>query len=126
MKHANIAVIIACAAILGACSSGRDTVRELTGLEPAIEAPGDQRGDGLFGDAALNYDMGAGGLDIAFGGIKNIDRGTAHSTSTVIFADVPSSAGGTFSRPAQLATAFRAVSTGPGTPRRPVSSRTPT
>ena len=247
MKHANIAVIIACAAVLAACGSGRDSVRELTGLDPAIEAPaaqieraadvlarfdslvlstthvetdlpaapafrllaecggarctltdaltgdsetvttsdleipdlpaealgtrhgvtliqvagryrgadhaslgawmehggfsfqtngvvadgiradslhataggdltgvplagsatwlglmvatpmiGDRRGERLVGDAALNYDMDVGGLDIAFSSIKNIDRRSAHSTPTVIFADVPISAEGTF------------------------------
>ena len=247
MKHANIAAVIACAVILAACASGRDSVRELTGLDPAIEAPavqlervagilarsdslvlstvhvetdlpaapefrvltecggarctltntftgasttytlsdlefvdlpdealgtrhgitlirvagqhmgadltslgawmdhggfsfqtigavsdgirtdtlyswvagdltgsplagsatwlglmvgtpvtGDERGDRLVGDAALNYDIDVGGLDIAFSSIKNIDRRTAHSTATVIFADVPISADGTF------------------------------
>ena len=40
--------------------------------------------------------MSVGGLDIGFGSIKNIDRGTAHTTSTVLFADVPIGSGGTF------------------------------
>ena len=49
-----------------------------------------------MGDAALNYDMNAGGLDVAFSSIKNIDRGAAHSTPTVMFTDVPISTRGTF------------------------------
>ena len=57
--------------------------------------PGD-RGDRLVGDAALNYDTDAGGLDIAFSSIRNIDLGAAHSTA-VIFADVPIGPDGTFS-----------------------------
>ena len=42
--------------------------------------------------------MTAGGLDAAFSGIRNIDRGTAHSTETVIFSDLEVGADGTFSR----------------------------
>ena len=59
---------------------------------------GEGKGDRLVGDAALNYDMAAGGLDIAFSGIVNIDRGTAHATSTVQFQDVPVAVDGTFAR----------------------------
>ena len=66
------------------------------GLMVGTQVTGDGRGERLVGDAALNYDIDVGGLDIAFSSIKNIDRRTAHSTPTVIFADVPISAGGTF------------------------------
>ena len=81
----------------------------LTGLPPTDSAAwlglmvgtptaGEGKGDRLVGDAALNYDMAAGGLDIAFSGIANIDRGTAHATPTVQFQDVPVAADGTFAR----------------------------
>ena len=67
------------------------------GLMVGTPATGDNLGDRLQGDAALNYDMSAGGgLDVVFSSIKNIDRGTAHTTSTVLFADVPISSIGTF------------------------------
>ena len=59
---------------------------------------GDDRGDRLVGTAALNYDMSAGGLDAGFSGIKNIDRGTAHSVETVIFSDLAVEPDGTFAR----------------------------
>ena len=42
--------------------------------------------------------MGFGGLDIAFSGITNLDRGTAHVTPTVQFQDVSVESDGTFSR----------------------------
>lgn len=67
------------------------------GLMVGTPVSGDDRGDRLVGDAALNYDMDAGGLDIAFSSIRNIDLGAAHSTATVIFADVPIGPEGTFS-----------------------------
>ena len=58
---------------------------------------GDDTGDRLIGTAALNYNMSAGsGLDVAFSGIENIDKGPAHSTETVIFPDVPIGPGETF------------------------------
>ena len=66
------------------------------GLMVGTPATGSNRGDRLMGDAALNYDMSAGGLDVAFSSIKNIDRGAAHSTPTVLFADVPIDSLGTF------------------------------
>ena len=59
---------------------------------------GEGKGDRLVGDAALNHDMVAGGLDVVFSGIANIDRGTAHATPTVQFQDVPVAADGTFAR----------------------------
>ena len=54
------------------------------GLMVGTPVSGDVRGERLVGDAALTYDfpswVGAPGpsLDVAFGGIRNIDRGTAH------------------------------------------------
>ena len=66
------------------------------GLMVGTPATGSNRGDRLTGDAALNYDMNAGGLDVAFSSIKNIDRGAAHSTPTVMFNDVLISTRGTF------------------------------
>ena len=59
---------------------------------------GDDRGDRLIGTAALNYDMAAGALDAGFSGIKNIDRGTAHSVGAVIFSDLAVGPDGTFAR----------------------------
>ena len=56
------------------------------------------RGDRLAGTAALNYDLAAGGLDAAFSGIRNVDRGAAHATETVIFSDLEVGPDGTFSR----------------------------
>ena len=68
------------------------------GIMVGTPAVGDDRGDRLVGTAALNYDMSAGGLDAAFSGIRNIDRGTAHSTETVHFSDLDVGPDGTFSR----------------------------
>ena len=68
-----------------------------TGIMVGTPATGNNRDDRLQGNAALNYDSSAGGsLDVAFTSIKNIDRGTAHSTPTVLFSDVPVGLGGTF------------------------------
>ena len=67
------------------------------GLMVGTPATGENLGDRLQGDAVLNYDMSAGGgLDVVFSSIKNIDRGTAHTIPTVLFADVPISSSGTF------------------------------
>ena len=67
------------------------------GLMVGTPIAGADRGDRLVGTAALNYDMDAGGgLDVALGGIENVDLGTAHTTQTVLFSDVPLSPGGTF------------------------------
>lgn len=67
------------------------------GVMVGTPATGSRRGDRLQGDAALNYDLSSGGgLDVAFSSIKNIDRGAAHPTATVLFADVPIAPGGTF------------------------------
>ena len=59
---------------------------------------GEDEGDRLVGTAALNYDLAAGGLDAAFSGIKNIDRGRAHGIEAVIFADLEVGPDGTFAR----------------------------
>ena len=104
---------------LHATAAGELTVLPLTGsatwlgLMVGTPVTGDGRGDRLVGDAALNYDMDVGGLDIAFSGIKNIDRRTAHSTPTVIFADVPISADGTF-RTGSAGDRVQGVFHGPG------------
>ena len=68
------------------------------GIMVGTPTAGDDEGDRLVGTAALNYDMDAGGLDAAFSGIRNIDRGTAHSTETVIFSDLAVGPDGTFAR----------------------------
>ena len=66
------------------------------GLMVGTPIAGDHRGDRLVGDAALNYDMSAGVLDVGFSSIKNIDQLAAHTTETVVFADVPIGSRGTF------------------------------
>ena len=68
------------------------------GIMVGTPAVGEERGDRLVGTAALNYDMAVGGLDAAFSDIQNIDRGTAHSTQTVLFSDLEVGPDGTFSR----------------------------
>ncbi|MDE0408242.1 MAG: hypothetical protein OXN81_10315 [Alphaproteobacteria bacterium] len=83
---------------------GELTDRPLTGsaswLGIMVGTPiaGNDRGNRLVGTAALNYDMSAGGLDVAFSAISNIDRGTAHSVETVIFSDLEVGPDGTFAR----------------------------
>ena len=89
---------------LHAVALGDLTDRPLTGsatwLGIMVGTPiaGDDRGDRLVGTAALNYDMAAGALDAGFSGIKNIDRGTAHSVETMIFSDLSVGSDGTFAR----------------------------
>ena len=57
---------------------------------------------GSWGDAVLTYEFPALGsghtLDAAFGGIKNIDRGTAHGVEMVLFENVAVGRAGTFAR----------------------------
>ena len=83
---------------------GELTARPLTGsatwLGIMVGTPiaGDDEGDRLVGTAALNYDLAAGGLDAAFSGIRNIDRGTTHGVETVIFSDLDVEPDGTFAR----------------------------
>lgn len=75
---------------------------DLTGVAPPMAATwrglmvgtprsGALRDNVLQGDAALTYKLsGAGGsLDAAFTDIRNIDRGAAHSTTSVRFDDIP-------------------------------------
>ncbi len=89
---------------LHALAPGNLTDRPLTGaatwLGIMVGPPtaGDDRGDRLVGTAALNYDMDAGGLDAAFSGIRNIDRGMAHGVETVTFSDLAVQPDGTFAR----------------------------
>ena len=83
------------------------------GIMVGTPIAGDDRGDRLVGTAALNYDMAAGGLDVAFGGIKNIDRGMAHSVETVIFSDLAVEPDGTFAR-GQSGTRIQGGFYGPG------------
>jgi len=82
---------------------------ELTGRPPAGSATwlgimvgtpvaGDHEGDRLVGTAALNYDLDAGGLDAAFSGITNVDRGVAHDVETVFFVNLAVAPDGTFAR----------------------------
>ena len=63
---------------------------------------GDARGERLVGDAVLTYQFPTQGsghtLDAAFGGIKNIDRGTAHGVETVLFENLAVGPDGTFAR----------------------------
>ncbi|MDE0388712.1 MAG: hypothetical protein OXI75_08435 [Rhodospirillales bacterium] len=74
------------------------------GLLVGTPVAGEARGERLVGDAALTYDFpfGADGsrasLDVAFGGIKNIDRGTAHTVETVLFENLAVDPDGTFAR----------------------------
>ena len=87
-----------------ALALGSLTNRPLTGsatwLGIMVGTPtaGDGEGDRLVGTAALNYDMAAGGLDAAFSGIRNIDRGTAHGVGALIFSDLAVGPDGTFAR----------------------------
>ena len=61
------------------------------GLMVGTPRGGALRDNVLQGDAALTYELsGVGGsLDAAFTNIRNIDRGAAHSTTSVRFDDVP-------------------------------------
>ena len=89
----SIRAAVAAGDLTGIPLTGRAT---WLGLMVGTPTTGSNRGDRLMGDAALNYDMSAGGLDVVFSSIKNIDRGAAHSTPTVLFADVPIDSLGTF------------------------------
>ena len=68
------------------------------GIMAGTPVAGEDEGDRLVGTAALSYDMGSGGLDAAFGGITNIDRGTAHGVEAVHFSDLAVEPDGTFAR----------------------------
>ncbi len=73
-----------------------------SGIMVGTPVSGDARGERLVGDAVLTYQFPAEGsghtLDAAFGGVKNIDRGTAHTVETVLFENVAVSPDGTFAR----------------------------
>ena len=104
---------------LYAIALGELTDRPLTGSATWLDiivgtpAAGDERGERLVGTAALNYDMGAGGLDAGFSGITNIDRGTAHAVEAVIFSDLAVGPDGTFAR-GQSGTRIQGGFYGPG------------
>ena len=66
------------------------------GVMVGTPTSGNSRGQRLLGTAALNFDLSAYSLDVAFSSIKNIDRGAAHSTETVMFQNVLLGSGGTF------------------------------
>ncbi|MCY4496452.1 MAG: hypothetical protein OXC14_04130 [Rhodospirillaceae bacterium] len=66
------------------------------GLMVGTPTTGRPRGDRLQGIAALNYDMDAGGLDVGFSSITNVDRGAAHATPVVMFNDLTIASDGTF------------------------------
>ena len=62
-----------------------------------VGRPATGRADRLVGTAALNVALDtAESVDVAFSGIKNIDRGAAHTTETLLFEDVPIDSRGTF------------------------------
>ena len=75
-----------------------------SGIIVGTPVSGDARGERLVGDAVLIYDFPSGGdgtgpsLDAAFGGIRNIDRGTTHGVETVLFENVAVGPDGTFAR----------------------------
>ena len=73
-----------------------------SGIMVGTPVSGDARGERLVGDAALTYQFATEEsghtLDAAFGGITNIDRGTAHTVETVLFENVAISPDGTFAR----------------------------
>ena len=104
---------------LHAVALGDLTDRPLTGsaswLGIMVGTPvsGDDRGDRLVGTAALIYDMTAGELAAGFSGIRNIDRGTAHSVEAVIFSGLAVRPDGTFSS-GQSGTRIQGGFYGPG------------
>lgn len=49
-----------------------------------------------MGHYSVAVSMSASGLDAAFSGIVNIDRGTAHGVKAVIFSDIAAGPDGTF------------------------------
>ncbi|MXX22283.1 MAG: transferrin-binding protein-like solute binding protein [Rhodospirillales bacterium] len=75
-----------------------------SGIMVGAPVDGDARGERLVGDAALTYDfafwVGSPGpsLRVAFGGIRNIDRGTAHTVETLLFENLAVAPDGTFAR----------------------------
>ncbi|MYK32080.1 MAG: transferrin-binding protein-like solute binding protein [Boseongicola sp. SB0670_bin_30] len=105
-------------------SVSSNALGQLTGRPPAVSATwlgimvgtlvaGEHEGDRLVGEAALNYDLDSGGLDAGFHGIKNIDRGVAHSDEPVFFVDLAVEPDGTFAR-GQSGTRIHGAFYGPG------------
>ena len=85
--------------LAGGDLTGRRLAGSATWLGVMVGTPatGNGRGNRLVGTAALNYDTSAsGGLDVAFSSIKDLDRNRSHTTTEVIFSDVPISSRGTF------------------------------
>ena len=78
--------------------SRSERTRFLTGIRRILLDLFDGWGDRLAGTAVLNYDMDAGELDVAFSGIRNIDRGTALGVEAVFFSDLAVGPDGTFAR----------------------------
>ena len=66
------------------------------GIMVGAPIAGEDKGDRLVGTAELIYDLDAGGLAAAFSGIRNIDRGRAHGTETVMFSNIAVAPDGTF------------------------------
>ena len=83
------------------------------GIMVGTPTAGDARAGRLAGTAALNYDLNAGGLDAAFSGIRNIDRGTAHGVVAVIFSNLAVGPDGTFAA-GQSGTRIQGGFHGPG------------
>ena len=104
---------------LYAVALGELTDRPLTGsatwlgIMVGTATAGDDEGDRLVGTAALNYDMTSGGLDAAFSGISNIDRGTAHTVEVIIFSNIPVGSDGTYAT-GQSGTRIQGGFYGPG------------
>jgi len=75
-----------------------------SGIMVGTPIDGDARGERLVGDAALTYDFAPWvgspepSLRVAFGGIKNIDRVTAHTVETLLFENLAVKPDGTFAR----------------------------
>ena len=74
------------------------------GLMVGAPVAGEARGERLVGDAVLTYDFASSvgapwpSVDVAFGGVTNIDRGAAHTVDTVLFENVAVAPDGTFAR----------------------------
>ena len=74
------------------------------GIMTGTPVAGEARGERLVGDAVLTWDPSSGddrsghSLDVAFGGIRNIDRGTAHTVGTMVFSDLAVARDGSFAR----------------------------
>ena len=66
------------------------------GVMVGTPATGNLRGNVLQGDAVLTFSVGDSMLDVAFTGIKDLDRIADHATESVRFDDVPVRSDGTF------------------------------